>query len=247
MGFTFQLYNRLLQLQTTHVNRLVGILEDGHGFFTEHAAPHAFKVHAGRPGRIPRHHHKGRHILAGQRSHSQHGIRPYMAELMCSGKAGKDDIVGHMNMPGHGGVIGKNIIVPDLTIVGYVHIGHDQIAMTDAGDALILHRTPVYGTTLAKVVVVTDFKTGGLALVFLVLTIFTDGGELKNPVALTNPGGPFNARMGVNQGAGIDFNTRADIGERPDLYIRSQFSFWINDSLRVDQSINPFLHRLYQI
>ena len=116
-----------------------------------------------------------------------------------------------------------------------MNIGHNQVAITNPSDAFILNCASMDGTTLSKMVVITNFQTGGLALVFLVLTILTNGSKLEDTVTLADFSGALNAGMGVYYCARVNSDTRTDIGEWPNLHIRGQLSFWINDCLWVDQ------------
>lgn len=201
MGLGFQLGQSLLQLQAPHIHCFVGIFQHGHGFLTEIATPHALKVHASRAGRITRHHHEGRNVFTGQRPHAQHGIGPNMAKLVRSGKAGKDYIVCHMNMPGHSGMGGEDIVIANHAIMSHMHIAHKEVTAANARDALILNGAAMERATFTNVIVIANFQPGWLSFVFLVLAVLTDRGKLKHSIALTNSGGAFDTDMGMHHGA----------------------------------------------
>ena len=148
--------------------------------------------------------------------------------------------MGHMNVSGHGRIIGKNIVITNLAIMGHMNIGHDQIATTDSGYTFILNRSTVNGAALTEVVVVADFQAGGFTFVLFILTILTNGSKLENTITFADFGRTFDAGMGMNDSTGVDGHARTDIGERANLHIRGQLSFWINNSLWMDQLQIPF-------
>jgi len=85
-------------------------------------------------------------------------------------------------MPCQGGVVDKDTVVANHTVMTHVHIGHQQIIVADSGFATILHGAAVDGHTFANSVVVTDHQARGFPPVLEIRGIFTDAGKLENPV-----------------------------------------------------------------
>jgi len=130
----------------------------------------------------------------------------------------------NMHMPGNRGIVRKNRMAADHAVVRDVAIGHDPVVIADAGNALILGRAAVNRDALADCVAIADRQFGFFAGVFLVLRIVTDRCELKNMVVATDRRRTLDDDMGLDSGAGADFDVRTDNGKRPDadVFVQSR-------------------------
>ena len=78
---------------------------------------------------------------------------------MHGGKAADDGPVLHKTMSRKRGVIGHDDVVSDRAVMRHMHIGHEQVAVTDAGDAAAAFRSPVQGGKFADAVAAADDQT----------------------------------------------------------------------------------------
>lgn len=62
-----------------------------------------------------------------------------------------------MDVFGNRGVIGKNIIVFDLVIVGYMGICYEKIIVVDLSDIFVLNGILVNGVVFLDLVIIFDF------------------------------------------------------------------------------------------
>ena len=61
-----------------------------------------------------------------------HGVGANFKELVDAGVTSEDDPVCHLNMAGDADVIREYDVVTNLTVMGNMHIGHQQIIAADA-------------------------------------------------------------------------------------------------------------------
>ena len=114
-------------------------------------------------------------------------------------------------------------------------IRHKQVIAANNSDAVVLNRTPVNCAAFANNIVITDNKLRRLTGVFLILTLFTDTGELIDFIVSTNTGRPFNHHMGVDNSACTDLNVGANFSPGTDAYIVRQLSGGMDNCSGVDQ------------
>ncbi|MNN84299.1 hypothetical protein D3C81_2014450 [compost metagenome] len=72
-------------------------------------------------------------------------MRAYAAELMHRSKATEEDPVFQVYMAGQRGVIRQDDVVTELAIMRDVHVRHDPVVATQAGNANVLCRPQVDG------------------------------------------------------------------------------------------------------
>ena len=158
-------------------------------------------------------------------------MRADFAELMYADEAAKNGMIANFDVPGQGGVVGKDHAVTDPAIVGDMHIGHEQAVTADLGDPPAADRAAAEGATLADDIAITDLKARGLPSVFKVLRRFADGTELKYFVFNTDSCRPVDNNVRTDPGAVADFNIRPDDGKRPDLYTLPEPRTRVDDGL----------------
>ena len=86
----------------------------------------------------------------------------------------------------------------DVAIVGYVHIGHNPVVVTDRGDTAILNGAPTDRAPFSERVAVANDKAGRLTGVLLVLRLVADRRELVDVVVFANRRRPANDDMAFN-------------------------------------------------
>src|SRR5690606_25972626 len=187
-------------------------------------------------GRVAANHDESRDVLEHRAVGRTHGPGADVAELMNSGVAAENDAIPHMHVAGDGRVVGHDDVVTDDAIMGDMYIGHQQVVAADGGHATVLHGAPMQGAAFANDIVVADDQPGRLTMVFLVLAILADGGELENPVALADGRRPTDHHVRSNDRSRTNLDIRPDQGPGADLDVISQPCGWINDRLRVNST-----------
>jgi hypothetical protein len=153
---------------------------------------------------------------------------------MHQGETTEDGVIFDRDVAGQGSIIGKNGVTANLAIVSNVHVGHDPVVVADPGYAAILHRAATEGAVFTDHIVIAYFQGGGLAGVFFVLGITTDGSEGIDLVVATNVGGARNHCVRTNLTAGTDFYIGADDGEGSNTHVVSEPGGGVDNGLGVD-------------
>src|SRR3989338_1658806 len=109
-------------------------------------------------------------------------------------------------------------VAADLAIMCHMHIGHDPVVVTDAGDANILSGAGVERAKFADRVVVAYLQARRLPGIFLVLRDGSQGTELENAVAFSDAGVSLDHYMRPDPGS------RTDLDMFPDNGIRAHFA-----------------------
>ena len=97
------------------------------------------------------------------------------AKLVDAGKTAEYDIIINSDMAGQSGIISKNSMAADDTIMGDMNIGHYPVVVTNPGDTAAVSGPPVDGAILPDSVAVADFQNGFLfPMKLLILRVVTD-------------------------------------------------------------------------
>ncbi len=151
---------------------------------------------------------------------------------------GRETAEGHeiadLDVAGQRRAVGEHDVVADHTVVGDMRVRHEQIVVTDAGDALVVGRAPVDAAILAKDVAIADFQPCRLAVVLLVLGRIPDGGELEDAVLRADARRSVDDGVRTHDRAGPDLHVGADHTERPDGDIRCELCPRRYDGPRID-------------
>src|SRR5690606_24100665 len=91
-----------------------------------------------------------------------------------------DNVVPDMHMSSHTDIIGKDIIIPNHTVMCNMSIDHEQVMATVLGQALVLNRATVQTAVLTNLVVLADLKPGFFAGIVQTLAHLAYTGELEN-------------------------------------------------------------------
>ena len=98
-----------------------------------------------------------------------------------------------------------------------VRVRHDQGMVAHASYAAALDRAAIDGDRLANLIVVADFKPGGLALVGNVLRRQSDRAERKEDIIDANSGRSFDGHMRRQTAILAQFDSGAHHAIRPDF------------------------------
>src|SRR6185369_1463974 len=158
-----------------------------------------------------------RHVHHHHRPAGDESVLPDAGELVHRRQAPEDDVVPHLDVPTEGRGVGQHAAVPHLAVVGHVRVGHEEVAVPDAGDSPAAGRSLVEGGELADEVLVPDLQGAVLARVLEVLGLCAHRGELEDLVPLAEAGAPLDDRVGPDRRPSADLHPGADDRVRPHL------------------------------
>src|SRR5690606_38843262 len=96
------------------------------------------------------------------------------------------------------------------------------------------HGAAIDRAVLPDQVAVADLQQRGLTLVFLVLRVLANRGELVDPIAAADPGRPTDHDVRSDPGIVADLDVGPDDGVRPDRYIFPELCRGVDDRCRMD-------------
>src|SRR3546814_7319813 len=96
------------------------------------------------------------------------------------------DVCSSDLMSGKGHIVGQNNIAAELAIMRQMHISHDPVIVSHAGDTDILAGSDIESNEFAYRVAIADFQPRRFAGVFFVLRCSADRCKLKNRVVATD-------------------------------------------------------------
>ena len=96
-------------------------------------------------------------------------MRTQFAKLVHHSKAAQNNPIAHMHMAGQLGVVGKNSVVANLTVMRQMNIGHDPVVISYRGDTLVASGSNVEGTKLSNDIAVPNDQFTGLTSIFFIL------------------------------------------------------------------------------
>src|SRR5690606_18478708 len=115
-----------------------------------------------------------------------------------------------------------------------MHVGHDPVVVAQPRNAHVLRRAGIDGHVLANHVPISDFETGGLTPVLLILRHAADGAEPVEVVVGSDTGVTIDHAMRADLGAGPDTDVRADQTVRSDLDVGRELGSLRDDGCRMD-------------
>ena len=89
-------------------------------------------------------------------------------------------------------------MIPNLTVVGDMGVGHDKILISKNGFSAPFYRPSMEGDKLPNDIMIPDLQEGGLSPVSSGLGRFPDGGELIDLTSLSNLSPLSDDDMGTN-------------------------------------------------
>src|SRR5215469_10211270 len=201
---------RLAELQVAAVDQPVRLTDRANLFLREAPALESLGVDSVRRTRITRYHHVGRHVARHNRPARQERVRANLAILVHGRQAAENDPVADLDVSAERGTVGKYRVASHGAVVRDVRVGHEEIVIADASDALVVSGAAVDRAALAKHVAVADLEPGRLAAILLVLRRIAQRGELMNPVTRPDRGRAVDDDVRPDDRAGTDTDIGAD-------------------------------------
>src|SRR5208283_5308834 len=127
-----------------------------------------------------------------------------------------DGVLLDGDVAGQRGGVGQDAAVSDLAVVADVHVGHDEAAIPQAGDAAAARGPARDGDRLANGVIVAQLAARGLARVLQVLRRDADRGEGEDAVAAAEGEMAVEHDVGDELALLAEDDVRADGAERAD-------------------------------
>ena len=137
---------------------------------------------------------------------------PIRQNWWIGGETSDDGMIFNQDVSGQGGSVGQDDLISDLTVVGHMRIGHDEIVVADDGLSPSVSGASVEGDEFPNDILIADQKGGLLPLVGKGLGGFSDRCELKDLAPLPDLGSLPDDHMGPDPGPLADrdpaFNRR---------------------------------------
>jgi hypothetical protein len=137
-------------------------------------------------------------------------MRTNATELVRGCKPAEDRPIAYMHVPGNRCIVREDRIVTDLTVMGYMGVGHDPVVIANTRNALVLHGSTVDRARLANRIAIPDHQLRRLTSILLVLRVVTNRRELKNVIILADHGGAFDNGVRFDPSSGANLNISAD-------------------------------------
>ena len=118
--------------------------------------------------------------------------------------------------------IGQNAVVAHHTVMGHMHIGHQQVVVSDNGLAAGGGAT-VDGAALTDAVIVTYLNGGVFACKLQVLWDCGDDSTRENFAVLADAGTGEDGHIGTNPSSVANLHVLIDGGEIRNLYVLANF------------------------
>jgi hypothetical protein len=171
---------------------------------------------------------RGKHVRWNIQSDAGHaadeGMGANSTELMDRREASDDRVIFNQNMPSQRRRIGKDDLVSNLTIMGYMGIGHEEVPMANDGLSTSWRCSSIQGHKFPDDVVIPHQEKRLFSFVGEGLWRLPNGGKLEDLTLLThlgpfpdddmgsNPSSCADRDSPLNDGIGADFNLVADVG-----------------------------------
>ena len=211
------LFKSIGRSKTAAVVKTVDVLDDRDGFGIETCADQTDLVDHFYTAVASFCHHEGGDVLTEYRSAGNDRKTSDPAELVQTGKSGKQYVVKNFAVTGSCSVSDKNDIIADFTVVGNMGAVHEHIVITDDGAGVRLG-SGVDGASFAEDVVVTDLEIGGFAgFNGVILCRLPQSGERMDQVFFTESGMSVYVAVTDETGSFTDGDVGADKTERTDF------------------------------
>src|SRR5512133_2239090 len=168
--FLLGLGHGLVPKQSGVEEKTVSLLQPLDNFHGETLTLQANGVHAvalGVPGAGGL--HERQHVLGGHGEAAHEGVVPDPAELVDRREGADVAAVAHLHMACQGGAVGEDVLVPHVAVVGDVGPGHQEVVVTQGGEAAAALGAAMKGAALTDHIAVADHQARGRALELQVL------------------------------------------------------------------------------
>ena len=123
------------------------------------------------------------------------------------------------HMPGDHDVVRQHAIIGKLRIMPDVAVGHQQIVIADAGDALSAAGADVNGDAFAENVPLADLQAGRFIVIFFVLRRIADHGIGMKMIVPPDFGPADDHDMAHQPATCAENHIRPHPAKRPDLHV----------------------------
>ncbi len=175
-----------------------------------------------------------RNILGDDGVGADVGVAADAAELLDGRKCADGGVIIHGDVAGESGAVDEDRVAADLRIVADVRVGHDEIAIAEAGDAAAFDGAAIYGGELAKRVVVADLERDALIGEREILGIAADYRERVEAIILAEARRALNDGVMIEDAAVTEFDFIAYDGECSDADSGAEPHTRRNDGMRMD-------------
>src|SRR4030042_6805625 len=131
-------------------------------------------------------HRLGRKVLDHAGYPTDHRMSTNPAELMDRNQSANNRMIFDENVSSQGCHIGHDHIIPNLTVVGDMGVGHDKSLISKNGFSAPFDRSSMEGDVLPNDIMIPHLQEGGLSPVSKGLGRFSDGAKLIDLTFLSN-------------------------------------------------------------
>ena len=164
----FDRVNSLGEVETRLKDKTITSFERLTTLLVDTSPLHATNVHSENSGGLSVDHSKRRDILTNLGHTTEHGKLAHSHELVKSTHSTQNSLIFDLHMPCDTDRVGDDNLISENTVVGHMGVGHEEIVVSDGGDAFGIG-SAVYGDVLAENIAVTDLGVSALSAVSQIL------------------------------------------------------------------------------
>ena len=228
------LFHRLLQGETGAKDDTVGLLEGLHRGLGEMEALETYGIESEQSRPTSR----GKHVRWNVQSDAGHaadeGMGANSTELVNRREAPDDRVIFNRDMPSQRRRIGEDDLVSNLTIMGHMGIGHEEVPMANHGLSATRYCSSIQGHKFPDDVVIAHQKKRLFSLVGKGLRRFPNGGKLEDLTLLAHLGSFPDDDMGANPGSWADRDSLLDEGIGANFNLVADVGLGIDDGSGMD-------------
>src|SRR5512138_3476806 len=158
---------------------------------------------------------------------------------MDPGEPPDDGMIADRNMTSQTRRIRKNEMAAEMTVMGNVHIGHQEILRPNGGCPTALYRRPVDCHIFPENVVVADDHLGLFAVVIQMLRRGADRDKWMQLAPCTDLRPAINRDMRHEMGSRSNRDMLTDQTKRPELHIIGKTGLWVHYSCCMNLHSEP--------
>src|SRR4030042_1503241 len=231
--------HRLLQGETGSEDDPVGLLQSLDFLLRKLVAFQTDGVETVKLRPVSSGHRIGRNVLAHAGYPTDHRMSTNPAELMDRNQSANNRMIFDENVSSQGCHIGHDHIIPNLTVVGDMGVGHDKILISKNGFSAPFDRSSMEGDILPYDIMIPNLQEGGLSPVSKGLGRFSDGAKLIDLTFLSNLSPLPDDHMGSDPRPLTNGNTLFNHRVRTDFNSLTDFCFRIHDRSGMDHFFSP--------
>ena len=230
----FHLLHRFLQSEVGTEDDAVGLFEGLHRGLGEVEALEAYGIESEQSRPTSR----GKHVRWNIQSDAGHaadeGMGANSTELVNRREASDDRVILNHDMASQRRRIGEDDLVSNLTIMGHMGIGHEEVSMANHGLSATRCCSSIQGHKFPDDVVIAHQKKRLFSLVGKGLRRFPNGGKLEDLTLLAHLGSFPDDDMGANPGSWADRDSLLDEGIGANFNLVADVGLGIDDGSGMD-------------